>query len=85
MSLFDLKGTTDSWQLHPTQRRLDLADLIMETLRQQCAYPGGAADETSALCVAIAELIAVNYSLENRLAMVDRAKARIKDVLRSVP
>jgi hypothetical protein len=53
-------------------------------LRQECAYSGGAANATSALCVAIAELIAVNYSLESRLAMVDRVKALVKDVLRSV-
>jgi hypothetical protein len=85
VSLSDLKGATNSWQLHPNQRRLDLADRVMEMLRQQCAYPGGAADATSSLCIALAELIAVNYSLGSRLAMVDRVKALIKDVVRSVP
>jgi hypothetical protein len=67
------------WQLQPTPRRREVANLIMEMLCRECAGHGGAADAAAGLCLALAETIAANTLPGNWESKADMALCRVRE------
>jgi hypothetical protein len=67
----------DAWQLQPTERRREVARLIMETLCRECSGAGGAADAAAAMILALAEAIVANSIPGNWDVLEKRAAQRL--------
>jgi hypothetical protein len=67
------------WELQPTPRRRQVADLIMEMLRDECAGVGGAADAAAALYLALAETIMANTVADFWEGLFRRIDDRIRE------